>query len=631
MGKQKLIAALSFVALTLGASTSWGKAKAKGDILTALWQHGTPARTIGELGPPMPRPPSPMARVARPQTVKKENPESLGSRAASEIRAVSQALREVLPFKDAPSDQHMALKQVAEKLTPREVLMAIDKNDAGALLEPLLKPFRRDLIDASLPTEFEQPPIARAAQLGSLQMVKAWLEAGAQLDRKDTNGYTALHEAAYSGFAPIVEILIEGGADVDVLSRESETPLMLAARRGHTEVVELLIQARAQLNLHDANNDTALIYSTWKQHHSVLRLLVQAQAELDRKGYHDDTALIVAAWHDVPTSVDILLEAGASWEPMNKQGEHALLIAARSGNLSTTEILLQAGARFRNSRDFLSRNKVQAPMRKLIQSYHEAISLQSAIVMQGRPPTVETLIHRLMLQAFQVYLHDRSGRSQPHLQHLGVVDQKGLPFFSKARVRWSAVGAVCGVAIDCVLGLPAGGLLGAGLLGGAAGAGLLWAGSGWLYKSKAGSLKGSVLECCDNKWKVQYELRLENNGIAVQDQFQVVLSTSYSTLEPSELLDLESEKILLSYSISKFKTFKELNEARISGLVSLGKRDAQVVLNHYVTYDSNLGRRKGPVRYKVFSWPLEGGDEIQLDGDKELAASCPKLLGASLD
>ena len=61
-----------------------------------------------------------------------------------------------------------------------------------------------------------------------------------------TNGFRALHRAAYLGHTAIVKTLIEAGADVDFRAdvgsfARGETPLYLAAANGATlTVIELL-------------------------------------------------------------------------------------------------------------------------------------------------------------------------------------------------------------------------------------------------------------------------------------------------------------------------------------------------------------------------------------------------------
>ncbi len=55
------------------------------------------------------------------------------------------------------------------------------------------------------------------------------------------NGYTALHEAAWSGHLAVVVFLVEHGAEVAVKDNDWDTPLHLAAVKGRLPVVEFLV------------------------------------------------------------------------------------------------------------------------------------------------------------------------------------------------------------------------------------------------------------------------------------------------------------------------------------------------------------------------------------------------------
>lgn len=48
------------------------------------------------------------------------------------------------------------------------------------------------------------------------------------VNKKDSNGWTPLHEGARAGHTEVAQILIERGADVNELTNYGETPLYLA-------------------------------------------------------------------------------------------------------------------------------------------------------------------------------------------------------------------------------------------------------------------------------------------------------------------------------------------------------------------------------------------------------------------
>ena len=75
-----------------------------------------------------------------------------------------------------------------------------------------------------------------AAQNGHLEVVRLLRKAGAEKDRVNVDGATALVIAAQSGH---LELLLFG-ADSDLGQPDGATPLLIAAQNGHTEVARLL-------------------------------------------------------------------------------------------------------------------------------------------------------------------------------------------------------------------------------------------------------------------------------------------------------------------------------------------------------------------------------------------------------
>ena len=80
--------------------------------------------------------------------------------------------------------------------------------------------------------------IHEAAKDGNIKAVKQHLDAGTDVDAKDTNGWTPLHLAALNGQKETTELLIAEGADVNAKTDKGRTPLDVAKR--HPEIADLL-------------------------------------------------------------------------------------------------------------------------------------------------------------------------------------------------------------------------------------------------------------------------------------------------------------------------------------------------------------------------------------------------------
>ncbi len=91
--------------------------------------------------------------------------------------------------------------------------------------------------------------LIEAAKKGDTVSIKALLDAGADVDAKDTDfyyGQTALILAVREGHTDVVRMLLDAGADVNAKDNNGQTALMVAEAEGHTEIVELLKKAGAK-------------------------------------------------------------------------------------------------------------------------------------------------------------------------------------------------------------------------------------------------------------------------------------------------------------------------------------------------------------------------------------------------
>jgi ankyrin repeat protein len=73
-------------------------------------------------------------------------------------------------------------------------------------------------------------------------MVKLLLANKADVNSKDRNGYTPLHNAAIDGQKEVVELLLANKADVNAKDNQGRTPLDLSVAIGHKNVTDLLRQ-----------------------------------------------------------------------------------------------------------------------------------------------------------------------------------------------------------------------------------------------------------------------------------------------------------------------------------------------------------------------------------------------------
>ena len=91
-----------------------------------------------------------------------------------------------------------------------------------------------------------------------------------------------LAAAAYVGSLPIVRILLSAGAKVDAPDSLERTPFMIAAYEQHLDVAEELARAGANIDAADANGVTAYRSAFAQSHKNVLALIDRLRAEATR-------------------------------------------------------------------------------------------------------------------------------------------------------------------------------------------------------------------------------------------------------------------------------------------------------------------------------------------------------------
>lgn len=192
--------------------------------------------------------------------------------------------------------------------------------------------------------ETQEEKLLRGARLENLIMVKEALDAGADMNAKDEDGWTAIAIASQVGSIEIVAKLLEKGADVNTKTNDDNTALISASYKGYKDIVEKLLKAGAEVNAKNIYGKTALISASEQGHTDTMAILEEAIANNTPTISLDET-LVNAARDKKLDKVINALENGAD---VNAKGEAtgytALIWASEKGNTDIVKKLLEKGA-----------------------------------------------------------------------------------------------------------------------------------------------------------------------------------------------------------------------------------------------------------------------------------------------
>ncbi len=250
--------------------------------------------------------------------------------------------------------------------------------------------------EAALFREAINRALDRAIENGDLDGLNLSIQAGADLNRKESYGITRLMNACssrhpnkyeimklllqwgadpnatdeggdnllmrvlsgYSGtrdeLDTIAPLLLDHGLDVNTKNRNGKTALWLACFWGRLNLVEFLIQRGAYIHEVDEATETPLVVvmqggntALPGQHKEIARLLIENGADVNTKDGFGDTVLMFACEQGHLDLADFLLERGADINQVNTKvfrGQTALMSAARAGQVEAVKLLLAHNA-----------------------------------------------------------------------------------------------------------------------------------------------------------------------------------------------------------------------------------------------------------------------------------------------
>lgn len=212
--------------------------------------------------------------------------------------------------------------------------------EEGEVLLHILSPL--EVVKKYLGSHRHKSELGKAAEKGRLQAVKELLSKYPHdLESRDSDGFTPLHEAAYNGHPAVAECLVVSGADEKARSNTGWTPLHMAARQGYADIVSLLLEHGAEVNDRDNKWGTTPLHEACvRGNKDVVNLLIDNGADVNATDSEGTVPLhILACGKDMAPVARLVIDAGADVNGRKKDGLTPMGLARVNDNSGMYEFL----------------------------------------------------------------------------------------------------------------------------------------------------------------------------------------------------------------------------------------------------------------------------------------------------
>ena len=179
----------------------------------------------------------------------------------------------------------------------------------------------------------ELTPLQWAADSGYIGVVKLLLLAGARVNQGNR---TSVMLAASKGHNTILRLLLSLGADVDKTDEEGISALMLACQENRLDTVRFLLGIGAFIHATDDEGSDALMFAIdGKASPQLVKLLIEEQADISEENAYGETVLTKAIENKRLDLVTYLHDMSVSMSRRDRDENTPLMLAIKVGYLPT--------------------------------------------------------------------------------------------------------------------------------------------------------------------------------------------------------------------------------------------------------------------------------------------------------
>lgn len=137
-------------------------------------------------------------------------------------------------------------------------------------------------------------PLHIAAAVDEGCMVQTLLDAGVEIESKNSYDRTPLHQAVIWNRPDSFDTLLRKGANIQAVDAQSMTPLHLAAKTGQANLIQALLEKGARRNDFDYSGNQPIHQAAWVGYTAGIEKLVLGKEDLEAKTRNGESLLHIA-------------------------------------------------------------------------------------------------------------------------------------------------------------------------------------------------------------------------------------------------------------------------------------------------------------------------------------------------
>jgi len=179
-----------------------------------------------------------------------------------------------------------------------------------------------------------------------LELVKALILKGADVNTRNIFGVRPLHLAASECNLEILTLLIENGSKIDCHDLHGRNPLHEACRsqKNSIEVITKLLDAGAKTEYLDNDKNTLLHNVLISKKFDIAEVLINRFSDINQLNAYKETCMHLAASFGPKSLISKMIRLGAEVNMKDFKGQTPLHKAVMTNSVEVAEFLLQKGA-----------------------------------------------------------------------------------------------------------------------------------------------------------------------------------------------------------------------------------------------------------------------------------------------